>query len=779
MIITKSQLEKWVKIPENIYEITNKHIAEVEMFKESHVVATNLVTGHVLTCKKHPNSDHLHITTVDLGKYGIKQIVCGAPNVKAGQYVVVAMVGAILPGDFEIKEAKIRGVESAGMICSLEELGLEHIPDQYADGIFAFQNKVPLGINALEVLKLDGFTMELDLTPNRGDLLSVLGYAYDLAAATGQKITLPKYKVKEIDKENPINVVIKDEGCYKYLSRVCEVTIKPSPWWLQGELIKRGIKPINNVVDISNFILFEYGTPLHIFDYDLFGSDEIVIRSAKPGEEVETLVGSKHKLDENDIVITNGIVPTAIGGVMGLENTKVLPTTKKVIIEAAFFDPKRIKKTSQKLGIRTDSSLRFERQIDYNLVELAMETCAYLLEEYADAKVYRGINKAIKKEVKPVKVEITQKYINKALGTKLRKTTINELLDNLHFSYKEKDGKYQVVIPTRRPDISIDADVLEELLRMRGFDKVQNKPLESSLMGKRTIFDQKIIRLRHMLSNLGLNEVITYSLLKEEWAQTFNNIGETVSVLKPMTEEHKTLRQSLVNGLIDVYKYNTSRQIDEVNIFEIGRVFTKDLEKHYLSVLINSKLSYNLWQKDSTEIDFYTIKGLLEVLFLEFDIHFEYKESNNPLLHPYRQAYILLEDEVVGILGEVHPKVIKQDRVSLFEVDLDKLLVDKSTINYSPVSKYPNITRDIAFVIKSDIPLKEIEFILRQTARKHLVNLELFDVYEGKGIPEGMRSLAYRFVFNSNEKTLEAEDVDKIMRSVQNRLAHEFKAELR
>lgn len=778
MIITKSQLQKWVKIPENIYEITNEHITEVDSYIENYVKASGIVTGKVLTKEKHPNADTLSLTTVDVGDGEIKNIVCGASNVAAGQYVVVALVGAVLPGDFMIKDAVIRGVASHGMICSLSELHVKDIPEEYQNGIFFFPEPVELGINALDALNMNGFVMELDLTPNSGHLLSTLGYAYDIAAITNQKITLPTYQVEEIEKVNPLQVKIEDNGATRYYARMAEVKVKASPWWLQSELIKRGIDPINNVVDISNFIMFEYGTPLHMFDADLFGSENIVIRNAKPNEKVVTLSDHTFELSAQDLVITNGQNPTAVAGVVGLKNSMIVENTTKIIIEAAHFKSERIQATASKIG-RTDSSIRFERGVDQSIVKLALETASYLLVKYADAKVYKGISQAETLVMKPHQIILDKKYVNKLLGTKLSLDMIVSLLTRFQFDVKVKNDLIEVVVPLRRPDLKIPADLVEEIGRLYGYNNIKNAPLIDSLSGGKTALDHKETTLRNNLAALGLNEVITYSLIDSKSVHKFNNLGTPYEVLMPLTEDRKVMRQSLLNGLFQTYQYNIARQNKIVNIFEIGSVYSQQEEKKYLSMLLNSKLNYNVWQKDAIGIDFYYVKGLIENLLAKLKISLDYQESHNESLHPYRQAYIINNEKTIGIIGEIHPSLSKDDRAYVIELDLDYILHDSFTNEYLPISKYPNVERDIAFIISKEVTSTSIEQLITQTARKYLVKLELFDVYEGESIPQNHRSLAYRLVFNSKEGTLESSDVEKIMKSVVNRLFHVYKAEIR
>ncbi|MDO9628801.1 MAG: phenylalanine--tRNA ligase subunit beta, partial [Acholeplasmataceae bacterium] len=563
MIILESMLKKWIQIPENILEITNQKIIEVDEFGPLNT-STDLVIGHVLTCVDHPNSDHLHVTTVDLGNR-VEQIVCGASNVASGQYVVVAQVGSVLPGDFKIKSSVIRGQASNGMICSLRELDIDdkNAPIEFKEGIYHFDGPREIGSSGLKALALDGWKMTLGLTPNRADLMSHLGFAYDIASMTGQNVTIPQIKIKESSQINPISVDIKTKGCGRYYARHFEnLIVKDSPWWLKSALIASDIKPINNIVDISNYVLIEYGTPLHMFDYKKIGSDKIVIRNAKDGEKVISLDEIERVLTKEDVVITNGKDPIAIGGVMGLLNTMIDDETKSVVLEAAYFDPKHILKTSKRLGLKSDSSIRFERGIDEERVYLGLERATELLIELANAKVSKGVSSSVYVETKNPTLSFDKNYFNESLGVVIPEKELISYFDAYNYTYQITDNTYEITAPSYRRDLLIDADFLEEIARIYGLDRIPMKAIDKPLPGKLTFKQKRLRALRHHLANLGLNEVITYSLLAPNEVYRYNQMGEAVSILMPLSEDKKTLRQSLVHGLLETINYNQSRQTE-------------------------------------------------------------------------------------------------------------------------------------------------------------------------------------------------------------------------
>jgi len=784
MKILESMLKKWVNVPSNMLELTNQKIIEVESFQPINT-ATKLVIGHVLTCVDHPNSDHLHVTTVDLGDR-VEQIVCGASNVDQGQYVIVAQVGAVLPGDFLIKSSKIRGVDSNGMICSLRELGFEDsvIPEPFKDGIYYFDQPQTIGTPALDVIAQEGWVMELKLTPNRGDLLSHLGFAYDLAAMTNQDVKTPSFNIKETSLKNPLTVRIETQGCGRYLARyVKNITIKESPWWLKSALIASDIHPINNVVDISNYVLIEYGTPLHMFDAEKFGTNHVLVRDAKKGEEVVTLDDQQRVLEKDDVVITNGNDVVAIAGVMGLKNTMIDDHTTSVIIEAAYFEPKRIQKTSKRLNLRSDSSLRFERGIDETRVRLGLERATELLIELADATILTGIAESIHTTHENPIVEIEKNYFQEALGTIIPEQSLLSYFKSYHYHVDITPTHYRLQAPSWRQDVIMDADFLEEIARIHGLDKIPMTAIDKPMPGKLTHKQKRLRQLRHHLSNLGFYEVITYSLLEPSEVHRYQVMGDPVSVIMPLSEDKKTLRQSIIHGLLETIRFNQSRQSNNVSIFEMGNCFSEGKERFHLGIAMSGTWHINPWKKEQVTPDFFVLKGLLTSVFEPLGIAFEFKSTDRTSsYHPYKQADILYKNAVIGQIAELHPNEEKRvgiDHTVVLELDLSHLLIEEPKITYQPVSKFPNVTRDLAIVVDEKVTSGELVSMIEQTARKVLVSVDVFDVFQGSSIEKGKKSIAFSLVFNDKDKTLSAEDVDQVMKKITNRLAFSYQTTIR
>lgn len=767
------------EVPNNLKELTNGYITEIESY-ESLVVATGLVTGHVLTCEDHPNSDHLHVTTVDLGNGLVEQIVCGAANVAAGQYVIVATPGAVLPGNFEIKRSKIRGVESNGMICSLRELGIEdkYVEDQYKDGIFYYGAPVPLGQDPLPFLNLNQDSMELSLTPNRADLLSVLGFAYDLSAVLNKKLVYHEETPFESEQLNPVVVQNETQGCYRYFARTLNhIQVKSSPEWLRADLIASGIRPINNVVDVTNYVMLQLGVPLHAFDRQKFETNKVVIRDAKAGEEVITLDGIKRILTAKDIVITNGLYPVALAGVMGLENTMVDNETTSIILEAASFDPKRIGETSKRLDLRSDSSLRFERGIDETRVRMAINKAASMLYELANAEVTKEIANTGIPYPKPVKIELHVEKVNKHLGIQLSKEQLRDILKRLNIIPVSEDI---YLVPSYRNDLRIEADLIEEVARIYGLNNIPMTLPKTNQLGHYSKRQTQVLKMRRLLRHQGFNEVLNYSLLKTSEVNLFTLPSEDIiSVLHPLSEDKKSLRHSLINGLVENAKYHTSRQINDLKFFEVGKVYYSHEEPIHMAGLLMGAYQQIAWSKQGVESSFYVLKGIVDAILRHFDLVATYeKQTQIEGFHPGVCANILIQNQVVGVIGKLHPN-LELDAYT-FELSLEKIMtLIEPQPKFEVISKYPNITRDLAFVVDQQIEVGKITKLIEQTARKFLVDLKLFDVYRDDRLGESKQSLAYNLTFNSKDKTLEASDVDKLMKSIINRLQFEFKAELR
>lgn len=784
MKILESMLKKWVEIPENIYELTNQKIIEIDEFGPINP-ATKLVVGHVLTCVDHPNSDHLHVTTVDLGDR-IEQIVCGAPNVAAGQYVIVAQNGSILPGNFEIKATKIRGVESNGMICSLKELGIDdkNAPESHRTGIYNFDGPRQIGSSGLAAIHLDGWVMTPKLTPNRGDLLSVLGFAYDLASMTNQKIHLPHIHIKEDHQHNPYDVDILTQGCGRYYARhFTDIKVKESPWWLKSALLACDISPINNVVDISNYVLLEYGTPLHMFDAVKMGSTKIVVRDAYQGEEVISLDDQKRILQSDDVVITNGTSPIAIAGVMGLSNTMITIDTTEVVLEAAYFEPKRIQKTSKRLGLRSDSSLRFERGIDDERILDGLERASELLIELADAKVSKGIASMIHHQSENPVIRVHKNYFNEALGVVIPELELIQILNAYNYRIEFENDMILIKAPSYRKDILIEADVLEEVARMYGLDRIPMTSIDKPLAGKLSFKQKRLRQIRHHFANLGLNEVITYSLISPEEVSRYGQMGEPVSILMPLSEDRKTLRQTLVHGLMESIQYNQSRQMKDIAIFEIGNGFAQDHESLRLGVALSGNWHQMPWKKEKVSADFYVVKGLIDSVLMPLGITLTYQNSSDiAAYHPYRQATVSYQNQIIGRLAELHPVEVKRlgiEPTVVFEINLDSLLLAPEQVMFKPISRFPSISRDLAIIVDEHITAQALMQLISQTAKKNLVSLDVFDVYQGTHIEAGKKSIAFSLQFNDTEKTLSSDDVDQLMKKITNRLSFSYQAVVR
>ncbi|WP_025725129.1 phenylalanine--tRNA ligase subunit beta [Acholeplasma granularum] len=783
MFILENILKNFIKVPSNLYEVTNQQIIEVDAY-ETLNSSTKLVVGHVLECVKHPNSDHLSLTKVNIGSE-VLSIVCGAKNVDKGQYVIVAQVGSVLPGNFEIKEATVRGEKSLGMICSLTELGFDekYIQEEFKNGIFYFDHEVTPGTNGLEALGLHLNKLLLGLTPNRGDLLSHLGFAYDLASMLNIPVTIPKTNFKESNQVNNIDVVLDTNDCHLYNLRVMDVTVKESPIWLKNALIQSDIRPINNVVDITNYILITYGTPLHAFDFNKVNSSKIVVRNALDNEVVETLDEVTRNLQTTDIVITNGEKPIALGGVMGLNNSSIDNNTTKIMLEAALFNKNSIAQTSKRLNLRSDSSLRFERGVESSRVLMGLEAATQMLVELADAMVYKNITS--NQTILPVNptIEVNPKNVNRLLGTELTLQEIINYLTRLNYKVNKNDNNIEVQAPDYRKDIEIEADVIEEILRVYGYHHIENKKVQPTSIGELSTKQKNIRKLKNMLSGFGLNEVINYSLVSQKEIKGFPQIGKNVEILMPLSDDRHILRQSLIPGLLKTLNYHLSRQITDLAIFETGHVFAEGIEQNNLAILLQSKLLDSSYLKQDIQNDFYVLKGLLDKIGAIFNLEFEVKKSNeSAALHPGIQGTIYLRNQVIGIIGKTHPLTDQTFDIKdcyVLEINLDFLNENYNELTFEQISKYPSLQRDISFVVSKTYPVSDILAIIKQTARKYLTNIEVFDVYEGENVETGSHSVAISMTFNDPVKTLEKQDIEKILKSVQNRLEFNFKAVFR
>lgn len=763
--------------------------------------ATKLVIGEVLECEEHPDSDHLHVCKVNVGNE-VLNIVCGAPNVRKGLKVIVALDGAELPGG-TIKRGVIRGQDSNGMLCSMLELGLEH---KFADdvdktGIHELPLDAPIGEDPIKYMGMDDEVIDFDLTANRGDLLSILGMAYEIGAIYDKKvkdIDLTHGENKE-DINNDFKVEVNTENCSIFLAkRVENIKIAESPAFIKSRLIASGIRPINNVVDISNYVMLETGQPLHFYDADTL-KGKIEVRMASNGEKLFTLDGKERTLSDEDIVISDGERAIGLAGVMGGLDTEITDNTKNVLIEAAIFDGVKIRKTSKQI-LRSEASSRFEKGLDPNRTYMAIERACKLLEEYAEGEVVGGIAKYDKSDRANRDIEITFKKINDVLGMNIPKKDVLDVFRRLDFgivingessNFAETEEQLKniesivVSVPRRRGDISIKEDLIEEVGRIYGVNNIVGKLPEMPM--KAGSYDKVTRGIRNKLIDLGLNETLTYILVNDKEAKYFTKDDtEIVSLLDPMTEERNTLRHSILPSLLKVYEYNKARNNKDISVFEIGKAFYKKGEEYGENNKVAALISgdFYLGVDNKKQADFYILKGLAEELldYLGYANRYSFviKEDKMPEeLHPGQSALISVNNDIVGIIGRVHPN-LEKDNVFVFEIDLDKLLDKKvGKMKYKEFSKFPSIKKDLAVVVDKDISSEEIGTWIKKAAGSSLSNIDVFDVYTGKGIEENKKSIAYSLTFEKMDRTLTDEEINESLEKVVEVLEKKLGATLR
>ncbi len=768
---------------ENKFNLMSQEVSGLEKL----IDATNLVIGYVLTCEKHPDADKLNVCMVDVGTETL-QIICGAPNVAKGQKVIVALNGAVLPGDFKIKKAKIRGVESNGMICSLAELGVQDF-DPKEKGIYVLGDDAKIGQDPLEYLHLDDYVLDLDLTANRADLLSYLGAAYDTACLIDEKTKIKEPSVKREKGEENIDVFTQTNNCCAYYGQIIKnVKIKPSPAWLKSRLIASGIRPINNVVDITNYVMLEYGQPLHAFDYDKINSNQIIVRMAKKGEKIFTLDEQERKLLETDIVITDGKKPIALAGVMGGLETEIDDNTKKILLESAIFNPISVRKTSKRLDLKSESSTRFERGVVPSWTIKAMDRACELFVELADATVVNNPSFFNSCNNDELEIELTLNKLNSVTGYEFSKEDVEDILRRLQFDFNIKEHqRFIITVPDRRLNFFTYQDIIEEIVRIHGYDRIPvsmpDIPTQGSLTDKQRLRRE----IRNYFVDRGFSETKTYSLVSESVAKEYDIENKSlVKIMNPLAVEKQFLRHSLIPSLLNVLVYNKSRKVEDINIFEIGKSYTQEKETELLSGLIYGKVDYSLWQGDDRKVDFYLLKGLLDSLFKKLNIeNLRYETSKHKLenIHPGIHADLYIKDKYIGFVGRLHPQKEQELNINdtfIFELNLDIIAESINTdIVYKEIPKYPSVKRDLAIVMDKEIPADKLLEEVRKAGKKTLINVEIFDVYEDDKALKEEKSVALSLEMQNTEKTLEAQDVELVIDRILKHLNNTLNARLR
>ena len=745
----------------------------------------NLVIGKVVSCIDHPDSDHLHLCQVDIGKDELQQIVCGAPNVREGLKVIVALPGAVLPGDFAIKSSKIRGVESNGMICALYELGLEEKTDEtYAKGIEELNENAPVGKDPLVYLGLEDTLYELDIHKHRNnDCYYHIGFAYEISAILNRKVKLPDLSYSE-DKDNINNhfkLEVDTAKCPYYLAKmVTNVEIKESPDFIKRRLLSVGMRPINNVVDISNYVMLEFGQPLHFFDKDSLG-DKILVRDAKDNELITTLDGKERTLKNSDIVITDGTKPICVAGVMGGLTTEVEDTTKNILIEAAIFDPVSIRYTASHLDLRSEASIRYGKGLSYEYTNMAINRACHLLEKYANATVLSGTVMHDEIDKTPKVVEFYPIEVDKMLGLKIDEEDMKHELERLDFPYTIKDGKFTVTIPSRRLDIDSNVnDIAEEIGRLYGYQNIKGTLPNIEVKRGEYVGDVKYRKaISKRLRSLGLNEVKTYTLVSPSMASSFDyEEKERITLPNPMSIDKSVVRTSLIPSLMNVYNYNKARKVEDINIYEIAKTYDKKYnEESKIAFLMKGNYITNSW-KGSMKVDFYLMKGIVESIldYLGFKNRYSFVKSNVSDLHPGISADILLDRKRIGIMGRVHPKVCK-DEVYVCELSLNALMTKVKPLKYKEASKYPTIVKDVAFIVPKTMSSSEVETVIKKAGGRLLSDIKVFDVYEK--LDNDKKSIAYNLTFMDSNRTLTDEEVMNVFDNIIKKVTTSLDVELR
>ncbi len=782
MKVTFNWLKEFVDFdltPQELADLLTMLGLEVEGMQSLGSGMDEVVVAIVDEKAQHPNADKLSLCKVNNGKE-ILSIVCGAQNFKTGDKVALALTGAVLPGDFRIKRSKIRGVESFGMLCSEKELGLA----DESEGIMILPEDSPLGVSLFDVLGLKDTIFEIGLTPNRADCLSVIGIAREIAAKLGKKVKYPGHDVIEADRsvDEIASVVIDDPDlCPRYTARyIAECTIGPSPGWMVKRLNSVGIRSINNVVDITNYVLMEYGHPLHAFDFDLLSEGKIVVRRSPEDESFKTLDGQERRLNGSDLTIRDGKEAVALAGIMGGENSEVSDKTRNILLESAYFSPVAIRRTSKRLGLHTEASHRFERGADVNILTRALNRAASLIAEIAGGSVARGVIDVYPGKVEPVTVKFRQERAQQILGINLPTEEIIRLFKNLEFGCEiQEPGVMNVSVPSFRVDIEREIDLIEELARVAGYDKIPVTMPKIRIFSDRPTIHQRLERkVKDLLVAHGLSEVINYSfispasyekILLSEDDYRRNN----VNILNPLTEEQSVMRTTLLPGLLETAAKNTSFRSMNLQIFEMRRVYLpiKDGEMPdeplYVSAFLTGKRYQESWNQPPEDVDFFDVKGIVENIFNELGVlGVTYNnKSIDSFYHPGKACTIMHDGNILGSIGEIHPTVQEnycfEKPGYYFELDFEKLIVASSEkISAVTPSRFPDTFRDIAMLVKDETEAVTILETVACTKIKELDGVELFDLYKGANIPAGEKSLAVRVRYRSYEKTLTDDEIN-------------------
>lgn len=756
---------------------------KVETIESNKIEVTNVVTGLIEEIKPHPDAEKLVVCRVNVGDSNV-QIVTGAKNMKEGDIVPVALHGAVLHGGVKIKKGKLRGVESQGMMCSEEELGLSNS----SDGLMIMDKDTPIGINIVEAIKSGDDIIEFEITSNRPDCLGVLGIAREIKAIYDINMKKPNVEFninssKNID--SMLNVEIQNEDCRRYSARIIEnIKICESPEFIQKRLLSSGIRPINNIVDLTNYVMLELGQPMHAFDYDKISGKKLIVGSPDENEKFVMLDDTERTLNGNTICIRDDEKVLALAGIMGGKNSKVSENTKTIVLESANFNFDRIRRTSRSFNLRTESSLRFEKGIDDNLVIAALDRFCSLVNELSYGDVVSGTIDIVKKSYKPVSIEISDKYINDFLQTNISKDEMVKIFNNLDMNVIDKGETFIVEISTFRRDIFKKQDLVEEVARIYGYDNIPSLELTSGSNELGKTKKQKFMdKVLDTMISLGFSQSISYSFYSPKVFDKLNiledsNLRNYIPIKNPLGEDYSVMRTTMVPSMIDSLCRNYFYSNNEAYIFEIGKTYERTPKN---SIQENNILTIGMYGK---EVDYFYLKGIIEALFRVFRINLMLERENECFYHPGKSARIILGKNVLGRFGEIHPYVLKNYGIGteLFigEINLDKLFeIYKFEKKYKQIPKYPSIVFDLSIVVDENIMSQDIEEIIKLKSGNILEEYEIFDVYRGEQIPDNKKSISYSIIFRDKSKTLNDKEVNSVIQKILNELKNKFGAELR
>ena len=757
-----------------------------------------VVVAEIQSVRRHPNADRLSLVEVNTPQ-GNHSIVCGATNIKAGQKVPLALVGARLPNGMEIKKSKIRGVSSEGMLCSETELGL----GKDASGIMILSPSVALGVDLGEALGLKDTLLDISITPNRPDCLCVIGVAREIAALTHQKLKYPFLSLsdrgEEIHQKTSVTILDPDL-CPRYVARMIEeVKIGPSPHWMGDRLEKVGIRSINNVVDVTNYVMMEYGQPLHAFDFDLLEEGRIVVRRAKGGEEFTTLDGVKRAMDGEMLMICDGVKPVAIAGVMGGLNSEIKEDTRRVLLESAYFTPAGNRRTSKKLGLETEAAYRFGRGIDYGGCLSAADRATQLIQELAGGKVVEGVVDAYPVPIKPRPIRLWVKKIHQVLGTEVSVKQVRNYLEDLSLEVRgENEDVLVVTPPSFRGDLEREIDLIEEVARLDGYERISTTlpkgPPSSVERSKEFLVERKVV---DTLIVHGYHEVITYSFTSPSSSDAMglrpdDRRRQHLRILNPLTEDFSVMRTTLIPGLMETARYNVSWKNSNLKLFELKKVFLPEEGERLPSevkILAGLAMGFDRdphWALSARPVDFYDIKGCIEDILDALMIKgARFNRANDiPYLHPGKASTVVVEQEILGMFGEVHPELLGRyeihGKVYLFEMDFGKMVKragDEKRFQLLP--KFPAVYRDLSVIVDKSLESERVVEAILNFRQPFVEEITLFDLYQGPPVPEGKKGVSYRIRYRANDRTLTDEEVNQYHERIFAGLKEAFQIELR